>query len=223
MTLSPPLSAPARFALIMAGLMQAVAEKIADYPWTAPMVMYVWRRLHRINAVFQAVAALIAAGKLPPERVCRPRLPRLHPPVPARPDPETPRPVWTLFRSQRFAWLCGAVPSLARRFGAAQFGSQLQYLLADPEMMALIAASPRMRRTLRPLLWMLGIEASLLRPPPPLPPPVVETAGAGVVQETTDAAFVTAHLVCPSYPPGGEVSAVVPDDQSDNPEVFARA
>jgi hypothetical protein len=222
MTLSLPLSAPARFAQIMAGLMQAVAEKIADYPWTAPMVMYVWRRLHRINAIFQAVAAQIAAGKLPPERVCWPRAAGIRSAVPALPDPAAPIPVWKLF-PYRFAWLCGAVPSLARRFGAAQFGSQLQYLLADPEMMALIAASPRMRRTLRPLLWMLGIEASLLRPPPPLPPPVVETAGAGVVQETTDAAFVTAHLVCPSYPPGGEVSAVVPDDQSDNPEVFARA
>jgi hypothetical protein len=106
------------------------------------------------------------------------------------------------------------VPSLARRFGAAQFGSQLQYLLADPEMMALVAASPRIRRTLRPLLWMLGIEASLIRPPPP-PPPVV-------AEETTHEVVVAAPLVCPSYPPDGEVSAVVPDGPARNPEVFAR-
>jgi hypothetical protein len=106
---------------------------------------------------------------------------------------------------------------LARRFGAAQFGSQLQYLLADPEMIGLIAASPRMQRTLRPLLWMLGIEASLIQPPPP----VVESAGAGVAQEATDAAFVTAPLVWPSYPPG-EVSAVVPDGQARDPEILAR-
>jgi hypothetical protein len=197
----------------MAGLMQAVAEKIADYPWTGPMVVHVHRRLHRINAVFQALAVLIAVGKLPPERVCRPRPTRMHSAVPAR--PATP----TLF-SYRFAWLCGAVPSLARRFGAAQFGSQLQHLLADPEMMALIAASPRIRRTLRPLLWMLGIEASLIRPPSP---PVVETVGAVVAQETTDTVFATALLVGPSYPPDGEVSAVVPDGQARHPEVFARS
>jgi hypothetical protein len=106
---------------------------------------------------------------------------------------------------------------LARRFGAAQFGSQLQYLLADPEMKALIAASPSMRRTLRPLLWMLGIEASLIRPPP-----VVESAGADVAQEITDAVSVIAPLVGPSYPPD-EVSAVAPDGQVPYPEVFARA
>jgi hypothetical protein len=86
-------------------------------------------------------------------------------------------------------------------------------------MIALIAASPRMGRTLRPLLWMLGIEASLLRPPPPpLPPPPVIVA-----QEPTDEVFVTAPLVGPSYAPGDEVSAVEPDGQARNPEFFVRA
>jgi hypothetical protein len=212
MTLSLPLSAPARFALIMDGLKRAVAEKVADYPWTGPMVVYVWNRLHRINAIFQTLAALIEAGKLPPERVCQPRPPRAQSAVAALPDPEAPKPVWKLF-SYRSAWLCGAVPSLARRFGAAQFGSQLQYLLADPEMMALIAACPRMQRTLRPLLWMLGIEASLIRPQPPVV----------VAQEPADAVFVEAPLVRPSHPPCGEVLAVVPDGEAQNPEVFARA
>jgi hypothetical protein len=225
MTYSPTLSAPARFALIMDGLKQAVGAASADYPWTGPMALYVWNRLARINAIFQALAALIVAGKLPPERVCQPRSPKVQSVPPARPDPETPKPVWKLFQ-YRFGWLCGAVPSLPRRFGAAQFGSQFQYLLGDPEMVALIAASPGIRRTLRPLLWMLGIESSLIRPPPPppspLPPPVVETAGAGVAQESTDEAFVTAPLVCPSYPPGG-VSAVVPDGEACDPVVFARA
>jgi hypothetical protein len=79
-------------------------------------------------------------------------------------------------------------------------------------MMALIAASPRMRRTLRPLLWMLGIKASLIRPPPPV---VVE-------QETTDAGFVAEALERPSYPPG-EVSAVAPDGEARDREFLARA
>jgi hypothetical protein len=219
MTQSIPLSAPARFALVIDGLKQAVAAKSSDYPWTGPMVVYVWNRLHRINAIFQALAALIVAGTLPPERVCQPRSPRIQSPLPARPDPATPKPVWKPF-PYTFAWLCAAVPSLPRRFGAAQFGGQLQHLLADPEMMGLIAASPRIRRTLRPLLWMLGIEASLIRPPAP-PPPVVDGAGAGVAQEATDAVFVTAPLVRPSYPPGA-VLGVVPDGQTRDPEIFAR-
>jgi hypothetical protein len=175
------------------------------------MVVYVWNRLHRINAVFQALAALILAGKLPPERVCRPRTTKVHSVLPALCDPAKSK----LF-SWRFAWLCVAVPSLPRRFGAAQFGGHLRHLLSDPEMMGLIAASPRIRRTLRPLLWMLGIEESLIRPSPP-PPLVV------VAQEPTDEIFVTAPLVCPSYPPGDEVSAVEPDDQARNPEFSARA
>jgi hypothetical protein len=70
-----------------------------------------------------------------------------------------------------------------------------------------------MRRTLRPLLWMLGIEASLIRPPPP---PVI------VAQETADVVSVTAPLVCLSYPPSGEVLALVPDDETRHPEFFGR-
>jgi hypothetical protein len=209
MTLSPPLSAPARFALIMDGLKRAVAEKIADYPWTGPMVVYVWNRLHRINAIFQALAALIAAGNLPPERVCRPRAVRVLSAVPARPATQK------MF-AYRFAWLVAAMPSLARRFGAAQFGGHLRHLLADPEMMALVAASPRMRRTLRPLLWMLGMEASLIWPPPS--PAVVETVGADVAQDATDEAFVR-----PSYPPGDEEGAEVQDGEARDPEFLARA
>jgi hypothetical protein len=216
MTLSLSLSAPARFALVMDGLKQAVAAKIRDYPWTGPMVVYVWNRLHRINQVFQALAALIAAGTLPPERPCRRRSPGVLSVVRVAPDPGKPKPAWTSF-SFRFAWLCAATPSLANRFGAAQFGSQLRHLLADPEMMSLIAASSRMRRTLRPLLWMLGIEASLIRPPSPAP--VGETAAAGVAQETTDQVVVTAPLVCPSDPPDGEV----PEGQVPYPDAFARA
>jgi hypothetical protein len=73
-----------------------------------------------------------------------------------------------------------------------------------------------MRRTLRPLLWMLGIEASLIRPPPP-PPNVV------VAQDSEEAVFVTVNLALPSYPPGGGVSGVEPDGQAGNPEFLARA
>ena len=41
---------------------------------------------------------------------------------------------------------------------AAGCGSQLQFLLTDPEFAALIAAAPQMGRVLRPLCRMLGVE-----------------------------------------------------------------
>ena len=51
-------------------------------------------------------------------------------------------------------------------YHAAGFGCQLQHLLSDPEMVALISAAPQqMGRVLRPLCWMLGI-----KPPPGLFP-----------------------------------------------------
>jgi len=53
--------------------------------------------------------------------------------------------------------------------GTAVYGSQLQHLMAHPELVPLIA-DPRMRRLLNPLCRMLGV------PPPhvpnrPVPPP----------------------------------------------------
>ena len=53
-------------------------------------------------------------------------------------------------------------------------GCQLRALLAEPEMVALLAASPRAVRTLKPLCRMLGVDLPL--PPAPVPPkqPAVE-------------------------------------------------
>ncbi|MDA8250055.1 MAG: hypothetical protein M0Z28_12880, partial [Rhodospirillales bacterium] len=50
----------------------------------------------------------------------------------------------------------------------------LRYLLAEPEMAALVAAAPQMRRLLRPLCRMLGVRL----PPPPVPPATSTVAGA---------------------------------------------
>jgi hypothetical protein len=49
--------------------------------------------------------------------------------------------------------------------GAANFGTQLQYLLSQPEMAEMIAAVPQMSRLLRPLCRALAAH-----PTPPLPP-----------------------------------------------------
>ena len=59
----------------------------------------------------------------------------------------------------RFAWL-------VRKAGyqAAGYGCQLEHILGQPEMVALLKASPQAARILRPVCRMLGIQTSLLRP-----------------------------------------------------------
>jgi hypothetical protein len=77
----------------------------------------------------------------------------------------------------RFGWLVWAVG-----YQAAGFGSQLQAVLSEPEMVALLTATPRAGRILRPLCRMLAVDIALLRPRPA----VVEVApdDVGVVAKT---------------------------------------
>jgi hypothetical protein len=70
--------------------------------------------------------------------------------VPRRAEGKVPR---------RLAWLLPLVPC-----EAANYACQLRLWLAEPEMVALLAASAQARRVLKPLLRMLGIEAELLTP-----------------------------------------------------------
>jgi hypothetical protein len=158
------VSAVACFTLILDGLMNAIAAKIGDYPFTGEMVTFLWKRVNTVKNRFLALAALIQAGKIPRERVAKPR---------ARKPPERAKPQGINWRKwlpmSRFAWLCRLMPSLANRFGAAQFGGGLRHLLGQPEMRAILAATPKVGRVLAPLCFMLGIEESLLRPVSPAP------------------------------------------------------
>jgi hypothetical protein len=54
---------------------------------------------------------------------------------------------------RRFGWLCGFVPG-----EAACFAGQMRVVLAEPEMVALLAGCPQAVRLLGPLCLMLGIE-----------------------------------------------------------------
>jgi hypothetical protein len=49
-------------------------------------------------------------------------------------------------------------------YEAAGFAENLRRVLAEPEMVALLSATPRMGALLRPLCLMLGIEAALVSP-----------------------------------------------------------
>ena len=149
---TPPAPAE-RLTLIITLLCRAVAARGPGGLLAAPLVRLIWSRLSRLAARVGRLAARIEAGTPP----APPRKPAAR--------PSRPRPPLRLPRGA--AWLVRLVPE------AAAGASQLQYLLAEPEMAELIAASPQMGRLLRPLCRMLGVA-----PPPDIakPSPVAPAA-----------------------------------------------
>ncbi len=137
-----------RFVAILEGLYQSTARTVRD-PVSGLLILLICGRLRRITRRFASLAARYAAGTLRPLRT-----PSTEPPAPGRhpPPPRDPLP-------RGYAWLIRLVP------GAANFGSQLTYLLSQPEMAAMIAEVPQMSRLLRPLCRALAAH-----PTPPLPP-----------------------------------------------------
>ena len=162
---TPPPAPAERFARVIAGLCAAVAARIggpAGPGLPGPLIVLIWTRLQRMAARVTRLAAHVQAGTLPPPR--RRAVPR-----------RTVSPPYTRL-PRSFAWLVRHVPA------AASGATQLQELLADPEMAALIEAAPQIGRVLRPLCRMLGVDpppvlrrpppaAAAVRPAPPQEPP----------------------------------------------------
>jgi hypothetical protein len=116
-----------------------------------PLALLILDRIGRINQRFARLAARIVAGTYVPRRSA-PRSPAVR--RPRRPNP----------LPQGMAWLLKLLPEVAA------YGSQLQFLLADPAMVTLLANAPTtLHRPLRSLCRMLGVA------PPPLPAPLPET------------------------------------------------
>jgi hypothetical protein len=134
-----------RFSLILAGLRAAIAPVAArDRAHTALLVL-LWGRLARMAARFERLFARWRAGTLPKPRHSRAGQPTTwqpHPHLPAAP-----------------AWLVAMVRE------TAPMASQLQHLLAHPDIADFLAAAPQASRILRPLCHMLGLPQ-----PPALPP-----------------------------------------------------
>jgi len=158
-----PSPAAAHLAAIIDLLCRMVAARIAGGRLAGPLIVLICSRLRRMAARFAAHAA--RAGTPSPRRrnrgAAKPR------PASAPKPPALPR---------RVAWLLRLVPETAA--GA----SQLQHLLAGPEMAALVAAAPHTGRVLRPLCRMLGVRppAFLALPPPVRPVPPARAATARV-------------------------------------------
>ena len=152
-----PHRAPAeRFALIIDLLRRAVAARNIEGGFARPLIALVWGHLGRLGIRFARLAARIAAGRAAIRRRATPR--------PAAAASARPKPPLRL--PQGVGWLRRLGPEV--RAGA----SQLQHLLTDPEMLALIEAAPQMGRILRPLCHMLGVTLppALVLPPRPAAP-----------------------------------------------------
>ncbi len=178
--LPPPIE---RFAFIIEALCQAAAERSARRWIAVAIANLIWMRLRRTGARFAKLAARVRAGALPAatrasasgasDQSAESRADRQA--KRRKSDDPADRSAKRLPRG--FAWLLRLVPE------AAVYGSQLNHLLSDPEMVALLEAAPQMGRLLRPLCQMLGIRlseppscsgrVSAPQPRPPVRPPTM--------------------------------------------------
>ena len=173
------LTLATRFVAILAGLRAAIANHtVKDRPREALFVL-AWTRIGRMANRFQALFARWQAGTLPAPRPSRAGQPRA-----SRPHPRLPR---------GRAWVVAHVG-----YQAANHASQLQHLLADPDMAAFLQAVPQAGRILRPLCHVLGID------PPPTPPspgnaPSPAQAETCAVTRTPGNAAAPPNLAAPSF------------------------
>ncbi len=149
----PAVLFSARLDSVLAPLLLLIAAK---FRYLGRFTLPLWTRVSRARQRLARLLANLANG----------RLPRRSPPRPGRkggaPAPYSPH---------GNLWLVRVLG-----YHAAGFGSQLQFLLNDPEFQATLAAAPpSLGRTLRPICRLLGVtlpEPPRLPPRPPKPAPV---------------------------------------------------
>lgn len=199
MTAHPPPSSPSlppvsdRFLRILDLLSRVLAiASLRGVP--GPLVGLIAQRLGRIRTRFAALAAKIQAGTVrPPRPQGRRRAPS--PGAPSRPRPADPLP-------RTRAWLLRLLG-----YHAAGYAQSLQQMMAEPEMAALIAAAPQMRRLLRPLLSILTNDRmpAVLRLPRPRPKRV---AARGVALPRAAARAAAPGRASRGFGPGRGAGAV---------------
>ncbi len=143
-----------RFITIVRCLSAAVVAMMAGDQLPAALIKLVVDRLRGIRQRFFALAARLRAGTYVPRR--RPATASKRP---GQLPPQNPLPT-------TFGWV---VPLLPMPHGNC-FRSQLDFLLQDPEMAALLEAAPAsLRRPVRSLCRMLGLEPPPILALPPRP------------------------------------------------------
>jgi hypothetical protein len=140
-----------RFTCLIEGLYTCVSDAVGYGFAEIPLVVLLWRRLHRMASRFASILARLRAGTLPAPGSAR------RSPAPARPaaashPSQGPRPMEL---PRRVGWVTHEISmAVFRRY-------DLEDLLEHPETPALVAAAPQLGRILRPLCHMMAI-----RPPP---------------------------------------------------------
>ncbi len=148
MNAETPLPPAERLARIIDDVCKAAAARAPRGFLAIPILMLLWARLKRMSLRITRLAARAAAGTLrtPPRAAPRQPLSRRPPATPPRRLP------------RRTGWLCQPVPA------ACAYASQLQHLLNEPDMRALLDAAPGIDRLLRPFCRMLGVARPKLPP-----------------------------------------------------------
>jgi len=197
-TPAPPQPVATRFALIMAGLREAVAAACSRPALAGPLMWLPRRtlvpplglRLHqRLGRMMQEFAALVAHltafGADAPSRAPR-RKPAPRPDAAAAPAQDTP-PDTSQDTQKATPWGAAARPESRPRpprlpgnagwlaglsCAAAIAASQLRHLLTEADTLDLLRASPQLVEMLRPLCRMLGVDlpAAVLPSPPKVDP-----------------------------------------------------
>ena len=133
---------------ILSGMRAALAPHVNHHTPRTPIFLTAWTRIGRAAARLHNLIALWQSNTLPTSR-------------PARAPRKTPAPKKPYFPAGR-AWLAARTDHHVRAHA-----SQLQHLLARPDMADFLTAVPQAARILRPLCHMLGIEPpAQIRPSP---------------------------------------------------------
>jgi hypothetical protein len=163
------------FDSIVAALCDVVAVHCEKNRAVVPIFRLLWARFHRTAARFEALFTRWCEGRLPAPRNPAPQNSHAqNPHDQPRPDREPgandPLPVLP----RRHGWLASLVPQ------AEVFGTQLRYLLTDPDLATFLAEVPQAGRMLLPLCRMLGVkplpQMLPLKRPKPAPTPTEQPA-----------------------------------------------
>ncbi len=143
-----------RLATAIGLLSRGLANSLPGNLGRAALALSAWTRLRRLLARFTALVAAVEAGRLTASRNRTAEAGR----VPAgrkRALAARPRPQAAAVRLPGGSgWLLRFAPAPDTRLGRAE----VEALLADPDLAALLAQAPQAGRILRPLCRMLGIE-----------------------------------------------------------------
>ena len=162
---SPPPQLPERLAGILENLRREAAANSARNWVHGALITLLYNYIGGVIRRFALLAARLERGPI------RLRPPRPRAPLPDAADEKAARKPRL---PAKFGWLIELMG-----YQVACYGSQLRHMLTgDPEMIALMAASPQGGRILRPLCRMLGMRPAPDLPPSLFPPRAVRTSEA---------------------------------------------